>query len=307
MVDNGKIYIFDCIEFNKRFRFCDVASDIGFLAMDLDVQNQPYLSSHLIDQYVKTSNDAGIFSVLNFYKSYRAYVRGKVIGFQLSDPTIETAKKQEISTTAKKYFDLSRYYTALFSLNLSLHKPFLFLVSGLSGTGKSTVALKIAVDYHASQINTDIVRKQLAGIDTYEKHHDMFNTGLYDPKNVDVTYEKVIENAAGLLKQKENVVLDATFQKRKYRDMAQKISKDHNAVCIMILCVCPDTVVKSRLEERVKKKSISDGRWEIYLSQKETYEPFTIHEPYLQIDTANTSYQYRMGFFNTLLSKIQET
>jgi aminoglycoside phosphotransferase family enzyme len=106
IVVSDKIHIFDCIEFNKRFRFCDAASDVSFLAMDLDYLNYPFLSSYLIKNYVEKSNDTGIFDVLNFYKSYRAYVRGKVNGFRLSDPTVDEKEKKEIIETSKKYFDL---------------------------------------------------------------------------------------------------------------------------------------------------------------------------------------------------------
>lgn len=306
VVTRDKIHIFDCIEFNDRFRFCDVASDIGFLAMDLDVLNYPYLSSYLVQQYVEKSGDTSISSVLNFYKSYRAFVRGKVHGFQLNDPHIDLEKKNSIIETAKKYFDLSHYYAALFSHDLQKTKPLMFLVSGLSGTGKSTIARKIAVDYHAMQINTDVVRKELAGIDQFERHHDQFNTGLYDPKNVDDTYEKVMERAAMFLKKRENVVLDATFQKKKYRDMAHHVAAKCHAHLLMIQCVCPDVIVKKHLEDRVKKKSVSDGRWEIYLQQKQTFEPFSAIEPYLTMDTSNESYEYRMNVYRSLLSRVNE-
>ncbi|MFH1101419.1 MAG: AAA family ATPase [Methanobacteriota archaeon] len=305
VVSGKKIFIFDCIEFNKRFRFCDVASDIGFLAMDLDYQNQPYLSSYLINCYREKSGDTSLFTVLNFYKSYRAYVRGKVLGFQLSDPHVESARKQEIVSTAGKYFALSEYYARLFSLDVSHPKSLLFVVSGLTGTGKSTVAAKIAVDYHACQINTDVVRKQRAGVDVFERHHDQFNTGLYDPRNVDATYTSVIEEARKRLVKGENVVLDATFQKQKYRELARMLAQDTGSMLILVYCRCPDAVVKHRLLERVKKKSISDGRWEIYLRQKETFESFTKKENALEMDTSQTSSEYRQGFFISLLNKVQ--
>lgn len=306
VVSDENIYIFDCIEFNDRFRFCDVASDIGFLAMDLDYLNFPYLSSYLIDQYVKKSTDVKIFSVLNFYKSYRAFVRGKVYGFQLMDPYIDTEKKRNVIESAKKYFDLSRYYTRLFSLDLLKKKPLLFLVSGLSGTGKSTIARKIAVDYHAVQINTDVVRKETAGIDLFEQHHDQIDTGLYDPKKIDDTYKKVMNQAEKVLKKGENVVLDATFQKIKYRAMAHHIAVKNHSTVITLQCVCPDDIIKKRLENRLKKKSISDGRWEIYLAQKTTFEPYASDEKCLTIDTSNESYEYRMDFFEQLLSYVYD-
>jgi predicted kinase len=290
IVTGENIHIFDCIEFNDRFRFCDVASDIGFLSMDFDYLNYPYLSSYLIQKYVKKSRDINIYSVLNFYKSYRAFVRGKVYGFQLNDPHINPEKKSNLVETAQKYFDLSRYYAELFLLDLQKNKPLIFLVTGLTGTGKSTVACKIAVDYHAAQINTDVVRKEIAGIDKFEQHHDQFNTGLYDPKKIDDTYEKVMEQAAKFLKKKENVVLDATFQKKKYRDMMHHIAAKYHATLVRIQCVCPDDVVKKRLEDRLRKKSISDGRWEIYLQQKTTFEPFSSEEDCLTMDTSDESY-----------------
>jgi aminoglycoside phosphotransferase family enzyme/predicted kinase len=305
LVDDD-IHIFDCIEFNDRFRFCDVASDIGFLAMDLDYLNYPYLSSHFIQKYVEKSHDTSVYSVLNFYKSYRAFVRGKVHGFQLNDPHIDLAKKNSLVETAKKYFDLSRYYARLFSLDLKKNKPLLILVAGLSGTGKSTVAHKIAVDYHATEINTDVVRKEASGIDRYEQHHDQFNTGLYDPKKIDNTYEQVMERASTFLKKGENVVLDATFQKRKYREMAHHIAGKHHAALIVIQCICPDDVIKKRLDDRMRKKSVSDGRWEIYLVQKSAFELFTADEHCLTMDTSDESYEYRMRFFQLLLSHTRQ-
>jgi aminoglycoside phosphotransferase family enzyme/predicted kinase len=306
VVSGESIHIFDCIEFNDRFRFCDVASDVGFLAMDLDYLNHPYLSSYFIEKYVEKSKDPGILSMLNFYKSYRAFVRGKVYGFQLNDPHIDPITKERLLTSAKRYFELSQYYTRLFSLDLKKNKPLIFLVTGLSGTGKSTVARKISVDYHATLINTDIMRKEAAGIDRYEQHHDQYNTGLYDPKRIDETYKQVMQHASQSLKKGENVVLDATFQKKKYREMAAHIAGKHQAKVVIVQCICPDAIIKKRLDDRVRKKSVSDGRWEIYQVQKTTFEPFTVDEKCHTIDTSNESYDYRMSFYQQLIAQVNE-
>ena len=117
VISKKDIFIFDCIEFNKRFRYCDVASDIGFLAMDLDYLNRPYISSFLIKNYIKNSNDNEILRVLNFYKSYRAYVRGKVISFNLNDNItkikynkIKTLKRQAYGFRDMEYFKLRLYH-----------------------------------------------------------------------------------------------------------------------------------------------------------------------------------------------------
>ncbi|MFX1512951.1 MAG: phosphotransferase [Promethearchaeota archaeon] len=105
-----KIYIFDCIEFNERFRYSDVAADVAFLAMDLDFKNHRDLSTYFIDRYVRYSQDNDLLTLLPFYKCYRAYVRGKVIGFQLDDPNVGVVEKDQAANEAKRYFELAAEY-----------------------------------------------------------------------------------------------------------------------------------------------------------------------------------------------------
>jgi len=109
-----EIAIFDCIEFNERFRYTDVAADIGFLAMDLDYRGREDLSEHLIRTYIGKSGDQDLSLLLDFYKCYRAYVRGKVESFRLDDPHIAEAQKRGALTRAKKYFELAHQYALKF-------------------------------------------------------------------------------------------------------------------------------------------------------------------------------------------------
>jgi len=104
------ICIYDCIEFNDRFRYCDVASEIAFLAMDLDFHQQPGLSKHFVNAYVESSQDKEILKLLSFYKCYRAYVRGKVESFKYDDFLIPKEAKTTILTAAKRYFELAEGY-----------------------------------------------------------------------------------------------------------------------------------------------------------------------------------------------------
>jgi len=105
-----RIYIFDAIEFNERFRFCDVASDIAFLAMDLDFKNRSGMSSFFVERYVKYSGDRELENLLLFYKCYRAYVRGKVVSFRLNDPSVDKKEKAAAKKEAKAYFELATGY-----------------------------------------------------------------------------------------------------------------------------------------------------------------------------------------------------
>ena len=105
------ICIYDCIEFNDRFRYSDVASEIAFLAMDLDRYQQAGLSRHLVNTYVELSHDEELLKLLNFYKCYRAHVRGKVESFKLDDPCIPEGEKARILSVARSYFKLAESYT----------------------------------------------------------------------------------------------------------------------------------------------------------------------------------------------------
>ncbi len=105
-----RVYIYDCIEFNQRFRYCDVASDVAFLAMDLDFHNRQDLAKHFIERFVALSDDSELAQVLNFYKCYRAYVRGKIGLFTASAPEVDEATKARCLEQAGRYFALAEGY-----------------------------------------------------------------------------------------------------------------------------------------------------------------------------------------------------
>jgi len=108
-----RIYIFDAIEFNERFRYSDVASDVAFLAMDLDFKERTDLSNFFVKKYVKYSGDQELTKLLPFYKCYRAYVRGKVTSFKLEDPNVGSEEKNAAMKEAKAYFKLASTYAEI--------------------------------------------------------------------------------------------------------------------------------------------------------------------------------------------------
>ncbi|MBI4379371.1 MAG: gluconokinase [Nitrospinae bacterium] len=108
-----RIYIFDCIEFNDRFRYGDVASEVAFLAMDLDFFGEDDLSRYFVDSYRELSGDKDIMKLINFYKCYRAYVRGKVESFKLDDPNVTSEEKEMSLNLATRHFKLAYAYAQL--------------------------------------------------------------------------------------------------------------------------------------------------------------------------------------------------
>ncbi|HET98271.1 MAG TPA: hypothetical protein ENN98_06210 [Desulfurivibrio alkaliphilus] len=105
-----QVYIFDCIEFNQRFRCCDIASDIAFLAMDLDLHGREDLSAYLVEEFARRSADPELLTMLRFYTCYRAYVRGKIGLFTAHAPEVDAATKERSLALAARYFQLAARY-----------------------------------------------------------------------------------------------------------------------------------------------------------------------------------------------------
>jgi len=107
------IIIFDCIEFNNRFRYSDIISDISFLLMDLEFNDGKKLADRLLNKYLiytQQKNENKINDLIKFYKIYRAYVRGKVTSFILDDKNISENKKDNARKIAQRYFSLAHSY-----------------------------------------------------------------------------------------------------------------------------------------------------------------------------------------------------
>lgn len=110
LAEKDKVCIFDCIEFNDSLRHIDICSDVAFLAMDLDFHNLYDLSNFFIYRFIERSGDAGLLKVLDFYKCYRAYVRGKVGMLAAADPAIGTSAAEGWWRSAERYFKLAEEY-----------------------------------------------------------------------------------------------------------------------------------------------------------------------------------------------------
>jgi aminoglycoside phosphotransferase family enzyme len=104
------ICIYDCIEFIDRLRYSDVTADVAFLAMDLDHFGRADLADVFVREYVAAGGDTELPEMLNFYKCYRAYVRGKVSCFQYDDPHIAPEEREKSAAAARRYFELAESY-----------------------------------------------------------------------------------------------------------------------------------------------------------------------------------------------------
>ncbi|MEX0599833.1 MAG: hypothetical protein WD205_04255, partial [Rhodothermales bacterium] len=126
------VCIYDCIEFNERFRTIDVASDVAFLAMDLDVHGRPDLSMYFGERMADRLSDPDLLRLLDFYKCYRAVVRAKVEGMRSLDENVDEVEQTHSAERARSYFRLALRYATGGS------QPLVLVVMGGVGTGKST-------------------------------------------------------------------------------------------------------------------------------------------------------------------------
>ena len=104
------IYIFDCIEFNPRFRYGDVAADVAFLAMDLDFHGFEALSHGFSRGCAAGLKDPGLLELLPFYQCYRACVRGKISALAAGEPEMPPAEQERQQDAARAYFALAHRY-----------------------------------------------------------------------------------------------------------------------------------------------------------------------------------------------------
>jgi uncharacterized protein len=101
------ITIIDCVEFSEGLRYVDVASDIGFLAMDLDRLGARGLSDELVGTYRQASGDADLPLLIPLYKFHRALVRAKVEGLTSRDAAIAPERRVGAAADARRYVALA--------------------------------------------------------------------------------------------------------------------------------------------------------------------------------------------------------
>lgn len=152
-------------------------------------------------------------------------------------------------------------------------RPDLFAFFGLIATGKSTVAEAWAKRRGLSYYNSDVLRKELAGLSPQSQQRASADQGIYTSEFTARTYAALLAQAEQELAQGRGVVLDASYQQKTDRDQVRKLAQRLGVRLYFILCLCPEKEMKRRMAQRaLDPQAVSDGRWEIYLKQKERFE-----------------------------------
>lgn len=145
---------------------------------------------------------------------------------------------------------------------------------GMTASGKSTLGKAWADRCRAAYYNTDRVRKELAGLQVSDKRPDGVGRGIYTPAYTERTYEAMLDyTKQDFARGVQMVVLDGSYSRRADRDRVRSVAAEMVVQCVFIFCTCSEDEVRRRLELRIRDPAaVSDGRWEIYLHQKHTFE-----------------------------------
>lgn len=299
-LSNSDICIYDCIEFNEKFRYIDIASDAAFLSMDLDYNGYYKLSEFFIGEISGLMTDNSINDVLDFYKCYRAIVRGKVETLKSLEPEVPEEERRRARKNADTFYKMALKY-ALFG-----SKPVTIVTFGVIGTGKSTIAKALSEELSFNVITSDIVRKRISGIPKFERKYEGYDTGIYSKDVTEKTYNEMFDIAEDIIKNGKSVIIDASFSKKKWRKKLVELTKKLDSILYFIHTKAPKPVIEQRLSAReVEEKTISDARLEILDRFISYYEkPAEISSKILiTIDTSKPVSDNISYVFNELLRR----
>ena len=243
LLDDGP-RVLDCLEFDDRLRRLDGLDDVAFLAMDLERLGRPDLGALLLDRYAEYSGDPAPASLRAHYIAYRAFVRVKVACLRHEQGDAHAAEE-------------ARAYAAITLRHLRRGAVRLVLVGGLPGSGKTTIAGRLADELGAVLLSSDRVRKELAGLDPVRHAPAPYRSGIYSPAQTERTYTELLRRAGGLLARGETVVLDASWSGASERELAGKLAERTTSTLVSLHCAAPAAVTDDRL--RTRTGSLSDA------------------------------------------------
>ncbi|HEY5806912.1 MAG TPA: AAA family ATPase, partial [Povalibacter sp.] len=213
----GELTAFDAISFNERLRCIDVASDIAFLVMDLQVRQHRSLAYAVLNGWLEASGDYEAVRLLRFFVVHRALVRAKVA--LLNRDTGQSERYVALAT------DMARP-TA----------PALTITCGLSGSGKTWMSTRVMTEASAIRVRSDVERKRLAGLRADESS----GGAIYSVEFNTQVYEHLRMRVRCLLQAGQHVIVDAASLRRGERLAFQQLAAEEQATYTILHCTAPE-------------------------------------------------------------------
>lgn len=298
-----RVCIYDCIEFNERFRHLDVANDVAFLAMDLDVNDRTDLARRLVTQVARHLEDDELRSLIDFYKCYRAYVRGKVETMQAAEDEMPARKRAQSRIRASRYYQWALRYA------LAGSRPLLIIIFGRAGTGKSTQASALARALGWAHLSSDRIRKMRARVPLNQRSDDRTKNRLYSTEMSDRTYATLKQRALDRARKNRGTVLDATYSSRDRRADLRSALQAADLPYAFVELTAPDDVLRSRLARRDADSAMaSDARAEDFELLNQRYEAPTALEDarHVRVPTEDTPDATTLSIMKALIRLTHE-
>lgn len=277
---DGEPLPFDGIEFNAALRHTDTMADLAFPFMDLWRHGLPRQAWRFASAYAEQTGDYGGLALLPFFAVYRALVRAQVAALRLAQAGDEAARAGARAALAR---DL-RVAGELSQLRQAT--PSLVLSCGLSGSGKSTVALALLQALGAVRIRSDVERKRLAGVASTARPTPAQAQQLYGAAMNTRTYARLQSLAQALLRAGLNVIVDAAALRRQERDELRALAAAEGARFVLVECTAPEAVLRDRIARRLAAdRDASDATQAVLDFQLSVREPAAAAEAAVTLDT----------------------
>jgi len=275
VMHEGRPLAFDGIEFNESLRWIDVACDIAFLVMDLQARGRADLAARVTSAWIEAANDHAAAAVLPLYTVYRAVVRAAVAAIRQ-----QQAEHAGDDPVARAMAVESDRYLVLAEQSAAQRPPRLFVTSGISGSGKTTVAGQVIDAEGAIRIRSDVERKRLAGLAPTERPADEVAVrDLYSDTMTNRVYRRLAELAALLLEAGRTVVVDATCLRRPHRRVFTELAAAKQVPLIWLACELPLEKAQRRIVRRqTAEDDASDASVVVVRDQLAAREPIDSSE-----------------------------
>lgn len=247
VLQEGKLVAFDCMEFEPAFRWIDVAEEIAFLLADLQARERALHAHAFLTGYLDVSGDYAACRVLDLYRAHRALVRAKVTALEMG--AVPSSGADDALASMQRQHDA---HLRVAMEALSLRKPRLILMSGLSGSGKTWLARQLARELGAVHVRSDVERKRAAGIGELASSGSATGGGLYAPEVTRRMYARLGEIARNVLSGGYSVIVDATFLARAHRTVVIESARSIDAPVCVVRCDAPEAVLRERILMRAR-------------------------------------------------------
>lgn len=215
---------------------------------------------------------------MRLYLVYRSLVRAKIAHIQWQ----QSSSNQSPSEAAKERY-LHHLRLAMGYTEQPAIAP-LVITRGLSGSGKTTVAVQYVAQTGAIQLRSDVERKRLHNLPASARTGSRLDSGIYSAEESKRIYHRLAELAQTVLQAGYPVIVDAAFLKKAQRREFRELADSLGVPFAILDCQATDEVLRQRIQARQRATDdASEADVAVLQHQIETQEPLDEDEQDSQI------------------------